>query len=330
MPIFSRRQPMRRLSVDSGEESASSTATLTDFWSASGTSSIADDSSSSRGSSMPWAAEAIEQNRRDWLQIDEMLYGERELPKNERLHKELLQWRERFPHIRTRGRAVGLSNFNAIQIGKSYKDEEVIAIDPPTRKGFLFRFQPNHLDGPQSTESPTNRFVSNTSQLLEKCLRITSSSWSKRPTVTSDNARLAPPITLDSNPSAVRIKSVRSDIQCQSSYPGKLAVASYGRTFSSSNVELKTPIHQHEAARSSLLRYRRPPPDSLAVPLIDVRSTRNWTASRSTAGRSSRLVLPPITNHHFQGGLHSRPSNIPVSDKSVAARSVSALHDLRR
>lgn len=322
MPIFSKRHEMRRLSAESDEDSKSSTATLTDFWSA-GTSSI-DDGSSSRGSSMPWAAEAIEQNRRDWLQIDEILYGERELPKNERLRQELLEWRERFPHIRTRGRAVGRSNINSVQISPSRNDEEVLAIDPLPRKSFLRRFQPNQLDSHVPLNSSANRFVNNTSHLLEKCLRITSSPWSKRPSVTSDQIIHHDSMQDSSFSSAIRVKSVRSDIHRQSDFAGK-SDASYGRTFSSSNVELKAPLHQNESTKP-LLRFRRPP-----VPFIDVRSNGNWSESRSTAGRSSRLTLPPIQNQVSQNSeSRSHPSNIQINDLLITARSVSALQHLPR
>lgn len=322
MPIFSKRQQLRTVSViDSDEDSATSTtSTLTgDFWSA-GTSSI-DDGNSSRGSSMPWAAEAIEQNRRDWLEIDEILYGEREFPKNERLHQELLQWKERFPHIRARGQAVGINSYNLINIKQSNNDEEVLAIDPQPRKSFLMRFQPNQLEKKLTIDSAPNRFVTNTSQLLEKCLRITPSSWSQRnASVTSGNIRNIALINSDS--SGNRIKSVRSDIHRQTDFYGKSA-ASRGRTFSSSNVELKTPSSQSESTPS--LRFRRPPP----VPLIDIRSSGNWTASRSTAGRSVRVTLPPIMNPVAVGGPRSRAnSNIPVNDFLRTARSVSALQDL--
>lgn len=330
MPIFSKRQQMRRLSSDSDSVS-STTATLTDFWSA-GTSSI-DDGSSSRGSSMPWAAEAIEQNRRDWLQIDEMLYGERELPRNDRLRQELVQWMARFPHIRTRGRAIESSDLYAIQMNKTIKkDEEVFAIDPQPRKHFLMTFQPNHLDNHHqlSTNSTQNRFVTNTSHLLEKCLRITSSSWSKRPSaVTSGNVRHVPLLESESS-SAVRIKSVRSEIHRPSDFGGKSA-ALYGRTFSSSNVQQKNPSdvhHEHETiVRPSLPRFHRRPP---AVPLIDiVTSTGNWAASRSTAsGHSSRLILPPITNSISNNRNRYRSNQVPSNDLLLAARSVSAIHNL--
>lgn len=325
MPIFNKRQQMRRLSAESDDESASSTATLTDFWSA-GTSSI-DDGSSSRGS-MPWAAEAIEQNRREWLGVEEILYGERELPENERLRDELMQWMERFPYVRVRGNAIGFKELVTIDVGNYSTEAETLAIDPQPPKSSIIKSYPKSLELENrkrivnNSITSANRFVSNTTNLLEKCLQITSSSWSKRPSITSGKTRFLPPQNTQS--SVDRVKSVRSDIHRQSDFYGQKANATNIRTISSSSLAQKTPLVETET--SSLLRFRRPPP----VPLINVRSNGPWESSRSTAGRSSRITLPPITNHISRAVPRSRPSELPPLNTVRTVRSVSAIHDLPR
>lgn len=217
--------------VTGGSTTTAGTSTLADLcWSASG---ATDDGQSNRtsnaSSTLPWAEETVAENRQLWQCIEEMLYGERELPATGALRVELQQWRRHWPHLRVRGVRAPVtvffgtandqqSNEPTTAASGRWAGEEVFAIHPPASADI----------GRNNWKRPTvaRTAAADAERMLEHCLRISSSSWSRRPTTTmlanarhtfrrkpATSALVAVCDASDSDEREPRIHSVRSEIQ---------------------------------------------------------------------------------------------------------------------
>lgn len=58
--------------------------------------------------SIPWADDVIKQNKDEWENIERMFYGETELPGDEKLRSEIIEWTNRFPHMRVVGQQASI------------------------------------------------------------------------------------------------------------------------------------------------------------------------------------------------------------------------------
>lgn len=219
--------------VTCGSTTTAGTSTLADLcWSASG---ATDDGQSNRtsnaSSTLPWAEETVAENRQLWQSIEEMLYGERELPAAGALRAELQQWQRHWPHLRVRGERVPVTTFFGTADDQLLKEptttasgrwagEEVFAIHPPASADI------SRCNWKRPTVARTAAPSGDAERMLEHCLRISSSSWSRRPTTTmlpnarhtfrrkpATSALVADCDASDSDEREPRIHSVRSEIQ---------------------------------------------------------------------------------------------------------------------
>lgn len=86
--------------------------------------------------SIPWAEDAIRHNQDEWIRIENIFYGEENLPTDIKLREEFLEWMDAFPHLRISGTQAPIyynHNSKSQHIENQYY-EEVIAIDPPRSK----------------------------------------------------------------------------------------------------------------------------------------------------------------------------------------------------
>ncbi|CAG9809264.1 unnamed protein product [Chironomus riparius] len=133
-------------------------------------------------SSIKWSTDARKQNEEDWLSIEEILYGEKELPEDDKTREEFSYWMKAFPHLRVVGKKIE----NLPQRNNSSIEyvEEVIAIDPPLPlrfEGESFKLLDQELNEKLSIRkqrqlSAKGYSINNAkAENLEKLLRITSS-----------------------------------------------------------------------------------------------------------------------------------------------------------
>lgn len=79
--------------------------------------------------SIPWAEDVIKQNKDEWENIERMFYGEAELPADDKLRNEILEWTNRFPHLRVVGTQASIYfGENNPQTATNY--EEIFAMHP--------------------------------------------------------------------------------------------------------------------------------------------------------------------------------------------------------
>lgn len=117
--------------------------------------------------SIPWAEDVVNQNKIEWDCLERMFYGESELPKDEKLRSEIIEWTDKFPHLRIVGKQAPIFfNVNATQSESSH--EEVLAIHPPRAI--------SHCSSSSACSAASSRAESVASLELDmqKCLRITS------------------------------------------------------------------------------------------------------------------------------------------------------------
>lgn len=79
--------------------------------------------------SIPWAEDVIKQNKDEWENIERMFYGETELPADEKLRNEILEWTNRFPHLRIVGEQASIY-FSENSPCCAANFEELLAIHP--------------------------------------------------------------------------------------------------------------------------------------------------------------------------------------------------------
>lgn len=79
--------------------------------------------------SIPWAEDVIKQNKDEWDNIEGMFYGETELPADEKLRSEILEWTNRFPHLRVVGKQASIY-FGENGPCCAANFEEILAIHP--------------------------------------------------------------------------------------------------------------------------------------------------------------------------------------------------------
>lgn len=79
--------------------------------------------------SIPWAEDVIKQNKDEWENIERMFYGETDLPADEKLRNEILEWTNRFPHLRIVGKQASIY-FSENSPCCAANFEEVLAIHP--------------------------------------------------------------------------------------------------------------------------------------------------------------------------------------------------------
>lgn len=180
--------------------------------------------SSSIGS-IPWAEDAIKQNEEEWNAIEQMFYGERELPTNKKIREEFLEWIIKFPHLRVVGHSLQNPRI------KTADKAEITTIDKIQHK------QRNTTDAvnpsPNSssvhnlfTRTKSNRlecekvndFAKSTelSYQIQRCLRITSGPLlSRRVQQNSGQHNLPERFLLtpaiNEEVAQIRVTSVRSD-----------------------------------------------------------------------------------------------------------------------
>lgn len=79
--------------------------------------------------SIPWAEDVIKQNKDEWENIERMFYGEVALPADEKLRNEILEWTNRFPHLRVVGKQSSFY-FGEKSPCSAANYEEILAIHP--------------------------------------------------------------------------------------------------------------------------------------------------------------------------------------------------------
>lgn len=79
--------------------------------------------------SIPWAEDVIKQNKDEWENIERMFYGETELPTDDKLRNEILEWTNRFPHLRIVGKQASIY-FSENSPCCAANFEELLAIHP--------------------------------------------------------------------------------------------------------------------------------------------------------------------------------------------------------
>ncbi|XP_038105064.1 uncharacterized protein LOC6037327 [Culex quinquefasciatus] len=129
--MTSQRDFLRSMNEDGdgggGDDDDDDSDTLTELsFSRSPTSSLG---RSSTGS-IPWAEDAVKQNQLEWERIERMFYGEEDLPQDNKLREEFLEWITAFPHLRVLGSAMTIQENQAAKSSDPFH-EEVFAIDPP-------------------------------------------------------------------------------------------------------------------------------------------------------------------------------------------------------
>lgn len=300
-------------------------------WSSGATDADADGDShrtSNASSTLPWAAETVAENRQLWLHIEQMLYGERELPAAGALRTELQQWQRHWPHLRVVGERVKITaTFGPVEKASWSPGEEVFAIHPSP---------PQSQSGNSNWRRPTMRRTGAATvpsgaaaeRMLEHCLRISSSSWSRRPTTTMlatarRTFRRQPPAGLvavvgsseayddddedDDADGETRINSVRSEIQrvryVDEDNGGDDSMNQTGILPVLRARALQTPTasgYRLHAFRPLLAGSRMQPAAKQSVPVPDVRQNGNAAIRR-------RTILPPIGDDQLaNGGVNHR------------------------
>lgn len=313
--------------------------------------------SSNASSTLPWSEDAVAENRRLWQHIEAMLYGEQELPDDAdspALRRELLQWRRHFPHLRIRGtapRMSGVMMWSAEQRRRGANNstaagdvEEVLAIHPAppaplhqhnaSASGVEVLSRRHNLSRTAISlpaQLPSSLAASaDVGRMLEHCLRISSSSWSRRPTTTmltharqrQQRTQQQKPVNLLCKRTAVdddaddyddddigepRINSVRSEIQRvhYDDYAGPAHRRSRLGGVGELPAVADASDHQHLPATLSSAVYRRLQPNA-ASSLLYVDGSRIGTARTTVHMHSSkvggggqaairrRTILPPI------------------------------------
>lgn len=152
--------------------SGSTDSTLTDVTLTSAVNSPGNTSNSSF--SIPWAEDAIRQNKELWEQVERMLYGECELPSDEGTRTELLEWMTAFPHIRVVGESCKV-NYTSSSLFKPSDPnyDEVLAMHPyPGRNG----------NDPDNSQNKITNYR-NINLDLRDCLKISSGPVGRRSAV---------------------------------------------------------------------------------------------------------------------------------------------------
>lgn len=143
--------------------------------------------------SIPWAEDVVKQNKETWDRIERWFYGEEELPNDEKLRDEILQWTSHFPHIRVVGEQAPIYYETSVTpVDSSY--EELIDIHPSTAAIGSKSVVPvnrnleqvledtlhidivnrDRLNNAHINRSPMRRYHHDNGTNIEKCLRITS------------------------------------------------------------------------------------------------------------------------------------------------------------
>lgn len=79
--------------------------------------------------SIPWAEDVIKQNNDEWENIERMFYGESDLPADEKLRNEIVEWTKRFPHVRVVGHQASIY-FGENTPSSPANFDEIFAIHP--------------------------------------------------------------------------------------------------------------------------------------------------------------------------------------------------------
>lgn len=123
--------------------------------------------------SIPWAEDVVKQNQDEWERIERMFYGEEKLPTDEKLKNEIIEWTDRFSHLRVIGEQASIYfNINAVASDPNY--EEIFSIHPP-----LFNCSKSARSQVPSLKAieryyPVHETHTSIEDDVEKCLRITS------------------------------------------------------------------------------------------------------------------------------------------------------------
>lgn len=167
---------MSKLKIPGISFSPDSDDTYEDNWFSSPTSSF----DGSSVNSIPWAEDVIKQNQEEWERIERMFYGEEELPGNdEKLRNEIIEWTNRFPHLRIIGEQAAIY-FDAMAVSSDPNVEEMFEIHPiPQLKSKSARSQTSYRSieatSPTRHERQTqNDFNALLERDVEQYLRITS------------------------------------------------------------------------------------------------------------------------------------------------------------
>lgn len=130
--------------------------------------------------SIPWADDVIKQNKDEWEHIERMFYGEDDLPDDKKLRNEILEWTNRFLHLRVMGKQASIYHIGDERYPSNVDSHvETLAIHPICGSA---RHQPStyrHHNG-KSTNSrmnvlfPVRESYSSIDNELEKHLQIAS------------------------------------------------------------------------------------------------------------------------------------------------------------
>lgn len=149
--------------------------------------------------SIPWSEDVIKQNQEEWERIEKIFYGEENLPKNdEKLRNEIIEWTNRFPHLRIIGEQAPIYfDSNAVPSDPLY--EEIFEQHPSSyQKSKSARphnssYRSAELISPVGhTRRAGNDFNASLNRDIEKYLRITSGPLlNRRPRIsnTSNDAK---------------------------------------------------------------------------------------------------------------------------------------------
>lgn len=172
--------------------SGSTDSTLTDVTLTSAINSPGNTSNSSF--SIPWAEDAIRQNKEFWERIERMLYGEEDLPSDETTRNEILEWRV-FPQLRVKGNS---SKFH-------YTSSNLFKPTDPGYEEIIAQHPNSHQVETESAPVLKRRDIGLD---LEDCLKISSGPVARRSAIVirkSDNQ--FPPI----KPLIEKVKTIEVD-----------------------------------------------------------------------------------------------------------------------
>lgn len=275
------------------DASGDTDSTLTDVTLTSAVNSPGNTSNSSF--SIPWAEDAIRQNKELWERVEAMLYGEEEPDGDEATKRELKEWMEEFPHLRIMGRPC---------VTHCTSSTLLRASDPNYQEVFAMHPGPFRQDG----ESTSLRG-------LEDCLKISSGPVARRSAIFIRKTDNQIPI----NPVIEKVKTIELD--------------SAGRVTRNSVIyRHMTPTHSMQAPPEVSFLIRNSGGALDVSKIIKTPSSKSATYRIPLHSERRRLILPSInvTPPSFDSGIVGRSISATAvhSRKHAKRKDVGRLPDL--
>lgn len=290
--------------------------------------------------SIPWAEDVVKQNKEEWERIERMFYGEENLPNDEKLRNEIIEWTTCFPHIRVSGQQAPIF-FDASMAPLNANYEEIIEthLSTPTRSApKSVRKQHNleqvledslHIDLDHRLRTSDggrrerNQYIENE---VAKCLRITSGVLLSKRSASQliphhrdiqTSARIASTESFQPNVTRTILKPIATEIRCI-----RIPKESFDDMIS--NRIILEPIHITKSEPLSL--------SARSVKIPDIPSEIDWSKvdKTKTSGSQSKLrvttasVIPtkrPLRSSITLPAINLMPSMFAESP----GRSISAI-----